>query len=101
MPTYSFKDTTTGEVFDALMKYEEKLKFLEDCPHIESIITGAPTLVRGSGGMKNDAGWNEVLSKISEAHPESDLARRTQRKTAKQVKTQNAVEKWRKKAGLR
>ena len=50
--------------------------------------------------IKNDDGWNEVLSKVSEAHPESPLASKHIRKSAKEVATASAVNKWRKKAGL-
>jgi len=99
MPIYSFEDSKTGEVFDAMMKMAERDQFLADNPHVRSIITKAPSLVRGSGGVKTDAGWNEVLSKVSEAHPASDLAQRHRRRTAKEVATTNAVEKWRKKTG--
>lgn len=101
MPIYSFEDTDTGEVFDAMLKIAERDQFLADNPNIRSIITKAPGLVRGSGGMKSDAGWNEVLSKISEAHPESDLAHKHKRRTAKEVATANAVDKWRKKTGIK
>ena len=100
MPLYSFEDTKTGEVFDAQLKIAEREAFLADNPHIRSIITSAPGVVRGSGGIKNSDGWNEVLSKVSEAHPESDLAKKHRRRTAKEVATSNAVDKWRKKTGL-
>ena len=41
--------------------------------------------------MKNDGGWKETLSKIGEAHPGSPLAQQTQKKSIKQIKTEQAV----------
>lgn len=100
MPLYSFKDTETGEIFDAMLKLAERDEFLKDNPHVVTVITKPPAMVRGNGGMKNDDGWKEVMSKVSEAHPDSALASRYKRKTAKEAATANAVEKWKKKSGI-
>jgi hypothetical protein len=42
---------------------------------------------------KTDGGFKEVLSKIGEAHPESELAKQTTKKTIKQIKTEQVVKK--------
>lgn len=71
MPTYEFRNKQTGEVFEKIMKISEKEVFLLDNPNVESWIATAPSLgdpVR-LGVTKNDSGWKEVLSKISERTP--------------------------------
>jgi len=74
MPLYDFIDNNTGEQFSTFMKIAEKESFLEENPHVQSLILGAPSLARGTGTMKNDNGWKENLSRIAEAHPNSALA---------------------------
>ena len=98
MPIYTFKDTNTNEVFEEIMSYDDKVRFLEDCPWITSVLDGI-NIVSGVGmnsRIKNDDGWNEVLQKVGEAHPTSEIANRYVRKTAKEAKTESAVAKWRK-----
>ena len=46
--------------------------------------------------MKNDSGWKDNLSRIAEAHPTSALADRYGKKTIKQLKTKQVLEKHRK-----
>ena len=45
--------------------------------------------------MKNDGGWKDNLSRIAEAHPNSELAKQHKRRSTKEVKTQQVVEKHR------
>ena len=54
-------------------------------------------IVGGVSGItyKNDQGFKEVLSKISEAHPQSALAQQYGKKSIKQVKTEQAIKKHR------
>lgn len=75
MPTYTFRNTETGEVFDKIMSWNDKVKYLEENPIMESIIGGAPALgdsVR-LGIRRTDDGFREVLSKISSANYKSNL----------------------------
>jgi len=98
MPVYLFRDTKTEETFDKFMGMDEKQPYLEANPHLESVIT-APNVVAGvasSKTLRNDNGFKEVLSKISEAHPTSAVAEKHGRRTTKQIKTQQVVEKHRK-----
>lgn len=95
MPIYTFQDTDTDEQFDEMMSYSDKVAFLKDNPTIKPILNSL-NIVAGVGGIRNDDGWNEVLQKVSEAHPTSELASRYDRKTATEVKTENAVARWRK-----
>lgn len=102
MPTYTFKNKDTGEVWDEICTWEERCAFLEDNPEFTTIITKAPSLVSSrftSERVKNDDGWQENLSRIAEAHPNSALADRYGSKDIKTVKTRDAVERWRKQTG--
>ena len=45
--------------------------------------------------MKNDSGWKDNLSRIAEAHPQSNLAQRYGKKSTKAIKTQQVINKHR------
>ena len=92
MPTYTFQDTETGEVFDKILKISEKDNFLKDNPNLKSLVTGI-NIVAGVGRIKGDSGWKENLSRIAEAHPRSALAERHGNKSIKDIKTKQVVEK--------
>jgi hypothetical protein len=97
MPTYTFKNVKTDEVFDELMSISEREAFLSDNPNIQQLPPTQLNIVAGHGGIRNDAGWQENLSRMAEAHPTSELASRYGDKSVKESKTRQAVEKWRKK----
>jgi hypothetical protein len=75
MPTYSFRDKTTGEVFDKSMRMAEREGYLDQNPNLESIITGAPAFTGDhiSAVKKYDTGFKEVLQRIHEKTPGSQL----------------------------
>lgn len=95
MPTYTFYDSKQEEYFDKFISIAAREQYLADNPHITQVITGV-NIVAGVGGVRNDSGWNETLSRISEAHPTSALAQRHSSKGIKEAKTAQAVERWRK-----
>ena len=95
MPIYIFKNTKTNEVEEKFLSMSEREEYLKDNPDIEQVPTPI-NIVGGVGGIKTDNGFNEVLSKISEAHPTSALASQHKRRTIKQVKTENVINKHRK-----
>lgn len=76
MPTYSFKNTETGEEFDKFMSISAREDYLKENPHIQPMLTCAaicdPVRV---GATKKDSGFNEVLQKIHERTPGSALRR--------------------------
>ena len=77
MPTYEFRNKETGEITEAFMKISERDQYLKDNPHLESIMTQAPAMgdpVR-LGVTKKDTGFKEVLQKIHEKTPGSQLNR--------------------------
>lgn len=74
MPTYTFRDKNTDEIFDKIMSWDARQKFLEENSNLE-VVMGAPAMgdsVR-LGIRKNDDGFREVLSKISKANYKSNL----------------------------
>ena len=94
MPLYDFIDTNTGEQFTKMLKLAERDTYLAENPHIQTQILSAPRMVRGTAStFKNDDGWNENLSRIAEAHPNSALANKVKSKSAKEVKTQEVLKK--------
>lgn len=74
MPTYTFRNKNTGDVFDKIMSYASREDYLKENPDLE-VIMGAPAMgdsVR-LGVRKNDDGFREVLSKIGAANYKSNL----------------------------
>jgi predicted nucleic acid-binding Zn ribbon protein len=98
MPVYTFRDVETNEVFDVNIRMSELDDYKKENPNHERYFDEAPMLVSGTG-IRSDNGFNEVLTKISEAHPESPLADRHLSKSIKQAKTDRIIKEWRKKSG--
>ncbi len=97
MPTYQFRNTQTDEEFEVLMKISEREEYLKNNPHIQTVLS-APALVSGVSTSNSrtgrvPSGFNEVLSKVAEAHPTSKVAQRFGKKSIKQVKTEQIVKK--------
>ena len=97
MPIYTFENKKTGKVYDDMMSIAEKEEFLEKNKHIKQKLTtiNISSGVRGMGNMKNDGGWKDNLSRIADAHPTSELAQQHRKRSIKEVKTQQVVEKHR------
>jgi len=95
MPTYTYEDTKTGEIFELTMRISERDEFVKDNPHLKQLITGAPMVVSGvgSGGVKPGGGLDEIFSKAAEAHPSSPLAERYGKKSIKEIKTREVLKK--------
>ena len=94
MPTYVFLNTETGEEFESFMRISEREKYLSTNPHIQPVVS-APAIVSGVSVSKQyrvPSGFNDVLSKVAEAHPSSELAKRHGRKSIKQVRTQQLID---------
>jgi hypothetical protein len=75
MPTYNFRDLNTKEEFQKFMSISAREEFLKENPHIETIVNGAPMLMDPvrAGVRRIDSGFKEVLQKIHERAPGSDL----------------------------
>jgi hypothetical protein len=95
MPTYDFLNSETGEVFETFMKISEREEYLKTNSHIQPVMT-APAIVSGvstSTQTKVPTGFQEVLSKVAEAHPASTVGDRYGKKSIKQVRTEQVVKK--------
>ena len=75
MPTYIFRNKETGEQFEQKMRISELDTFRADNPQLETVIQavafGDPTKL--STTRKFDSGFKEVLQKIHERSPGSEL----------------------------
>jgi hypothetical protein len=99
MPTYTFENKDTGEAFEVDMRIAELDQYKEDNPNLQQIIVRAPAVVGGlgSGGVKPGGGLDEVFAKAAEAHPDTPLGQRYGKKSIKDIKTKQVIEKHRKK----
>ena len=75
MPTYTFKNKETSEITEVVMKIAELDPYREANPHLETVIgasmLGDPTKL--SASRKYDSGFKEVLQRIHEKTPGSQL----------------------------
>jgi hypothetical protein len=97
MPIYTFRNKKTNKEFTEMMTisemevYMKKNKHITQVPQVLNIVAG----VRGTS-YKTDNGWKENLSRIAEAHPNSPLGQQYNKKTIKQVKTEQVIAKHKK-----
>jgi hypothetical protein len=78
MPTYLMRNTETGEVFEKVMKIAEYDQYLKDNPSHVRFYDGADSVAAFTGDhvvIKKDSGFKEVLQKIHEKTPGSQLNR--------------------------
>jgi predicted nucleic acid-binding Zn ribbon protein len=73
MPTYEFRNKQTGEVTEHVMRIADLDAFKEANPHLERAITQAPAFAGDHITIKKDTGFKEVLQKIHERTPGSQL----------------------------
>ena len=94
MPTYTFYNKRTKKEFTDMMSISEMEEYLRKNKHVSQVIKGI-NIVASTGERtgKTDSGWKENLSRIAEAHPRSNLAKRYGKKTIKQIKTDQVIKK--------
>jgi len=101
MPTYEFVNKKTGKIEEHLMSVSSYDQFKLDNPHLERYFSEAPLFsYSGAGdfaGKKTDNTWKEVMHKIAEQNPRSPLAEKVLKKDTKRIKTDQVLEKHRKK----
>jgi len=73
MPTYDFRNKETGEVTEHIMRMSDLDAFKEANPHLEQTITRAPAFAGDHITIKKDTGFKEVLQRIHEKTPGSQL----------------------------
>ena len=93
MPTYEFLNKETGQFEDHFMSYTKLDEFKKNNPHLLQQIS-APNIVGGHGDrVKTDDGFKEVLSKIGDAHPGSEVHARHGSKDIKREKSVQTIKK--------
>jgi hypothetical protein len=100
MPTFRFLNTETGEEFEDFLSNSRKVELLEKNPHIRQLPAAfAIASMSGDIHSKTDDTWKEVLSKVAEAHPLSPVADKHGKRSIKQIRTSQAIQrhvgKWR------
>ena len=95
MPRYDFKNMKTGEVKEYSMSWKDLDQFKKDNPNLQQQILPSNFITRRDGDVlkKAGAGWNEVLQKVGENYPDSEVAKKNIRRTAKQVATDKVAKK--------
>ncbi len=94
MPTYVFENTTTGEIEEHVMSWKDLDAFKEESPHLKQIITGVNLMYNSQSAKNNkDGGWNELMSKMADANPGSDVAKKHKQKSIKDVKIDQVKKK--------
>lgn len=101
MPKYGWYDPNTDEEYETDMKYDEMIQYKKDNPHLHQVFNVNFTSSRYEKGGKMDDGWKEMLGRIADENPDSDMADYGRRRTAKQVKTAEAIQKNRKRLGIK
>ena len=93
MPIYVFYNPHTGVEWEELMYISKMERFLETHPWCELRIQ-APNIVGGHGDrVKIDGGMKDVLNKIGDAHPGSELHARHGSKDIKREKSVKTIKK--------
>jgi len=97
MPKYLFINFETEQLEEHSLKISEYDQFKLDNPHLERYIDGAPMFSYNGtgdfGSRKPDDTWKEVLQKIGEQNPGSALDRQVNKRSAKQIKVDQIIEK--------
>ena len=93
MPRYDFYNEETGVVEEHTMSWKDLDEFKSSNPHLKQQIS-ALNIVGGTGDrVKTDAGFKEVLSKVGEAYPGSNVDKRYNTQSVKDIKTKEIVKK--------
>ena len=101
MPTYRFYNKRTKKEYTDLMSISEMEEFIKK-KHIKILPPTQLNIVSSTGSLdsKTDSGWKDVLSKITDAHPASNLANQYGKKSVKDTQIDKVIKTHRaKKAG--
>ena len=102
MPTYRFR-RKNGKEFEKVMGISEMEEYRKKNPKLELCIPSTLNIISSTGTLdgKTSSGWKDVLGKISEAHPRSELANQYGKRSTKDIKIQAVREKHRQKQKLK
>ena len=94
MPNYNFKNNKTGEEWEEFFTMSGKVLFLEQNPDVVQLPSLFSMSASGTGDrIKTDSGWKENLSRIAEAHPNTPLGDKYNKKSTKDIKTRQVLKK--------
>jgi hypothetical protein len=101
MAIYTFKNKKTGKKKEYELRISEYDKFKADHPELERVMDNTGLMFHTQGNRtvteiaaQKDPGWGEVLSKIGQQNPHTQLNQDyTRNKTAKTIKAEAVVEK--------
>ena len=74
MPTYRFRNKTTGEEFDHFVKMDDKETYMKD-NNLESVIVPIGFVHNPGTRIKVDGGFREVQDKIAQPHQAHNMKR--------------------------
>ena len=96
MPTYRFYNKNTKTEFEEYMTISDMEKFTKK-KHISLLPPTQMNIVSSVGSVdsKTDSGFKEVLSKVSEARPNSPLASRYGKRSVKDTQIERVRKKHR------
>ena len=97
MPAYTFENIKTGEQYTIHMSMSEIEDYLKKNKNVRQVFTSL-NIVGGVSGLthKPDSGFKDVVQKIAEKHPGSPLAERYKKKSIKEIRTKQVIDKHRK-----
>ena len=97
MPTYTFEHIETGKTIEKTMSILERDDFVNENPDYRQVFTQL-NIIGGVSGLthKPDSGWNDTLQKIAEKHPGSPLGEKYRKKSIKEIRTKQVLDKHRK-----
>ena len=97
MPAYTFENIKTGEEYTIHMSMSEIEDYLKKNKNVRQVFTSL-NIVGGVAGLthKPDSGFKDVVQKIAEKHPGSPLAERYKKKSIKEIRTKQVIDKHRK-----
>lgn len=97
MPIYSFENIKTGKEYTEQMSMSELDNYLQKNKNVRQVFTTL-NIVGGVAGLthKPDSGFKDVVQKIAEKHPSSPLAQKYKKKSIKEIRTKQVLDKHRK-----
>lgn len=102
MPVYTFRNRKTGKTKEYEMRISEYDQFKADHPELERVQDTVAISTRYAPGTKSiteqaakkNPGWGEVLAKIGQQNPHSELnSNFTKNKSIRKLKAEAVVEK--------
>jgi hypothetical protein len=97
MPVYTFENIKTGEEYTIHMSMSEIDDYIKKNKNVRQVFTSL-NIVGGVAGLthKPDSGFKDVVQKIAEKHPGSPLAEKYKKKSIKEIRTKQVIDKHRK-----